>query len=153
MKELDTVIGEHPFFEGLSAADLDLIAGCGQIAVFRPGQFLLRAGTPADHFFLIRRGKLSLEMTAPGKDPFVFETLSDGDVVGWSWLFEPNVAQFDARSIDDTRVVQFDGKCLRGKCDADPRLGFDLMKRFARKLIQRFADTRLQLLDVYGKRD
>jgi hypothetical protein len=30
-------------------------------------------------------------------------------------------------------------------------LGYDLMKRFAQVLVRRFADTRLQLIDVYGK--
>lgn len=47
--------------------------------------------------------------------------------------------------------MAFDGECLRGKCDGDPRLGYDLMKRFAAIMARRFAHTRLQLLDVYAK--
>jgi CRP/FNR family transcriptional regulator, cyclic AMP receptor protein len=46
-----------------------------------------------------------------------------------------------------------DGDCLRPKCEADPRLGFDLMQRFARLAMQRLQSTRLQILDVYGHAD
>ena len=151
MKELDQIIAEHRFFAGLSDEYCTLVAGCGEMAVYDPGQFLLRTGTDAVYFFLIRHGRVALELTAPGKDPFLFETRSDGEVVGWSWLFEPHVTQFDARCVDRTRVVRFDGRCLRGKFEADPRLGFELMKRFARMLVNAFTDTRLQLIDVYGK--
>jgi len=46
--------------------------------------------------------------------------------------------------------VAFDGVCLRGKCDEDHELGYQLMRRFAASLIERLQTTRLQLLDVYG---
>jgi CRP-like cAMP-binding protein len=152
MKELKQIIAEHTFFEGLGQEYCDLIAGCGQMAVYDPGQFLYRSGSEAVHFFLIRHGRIALELTAPGKDPFRFETLSDGEVVGWSWLFEPHVSPFDARCLERTRLFRFDGTCLRGKCEHDPRLGYELMRRFAQVLVDVFTDTRLQLLDVYGKR-
>jgi hypothetical protein len=43
-----------------------------------------------------------------------------------------------------------DGACLRAKCDADTRLGYDLMQRFANLATRRLQATRLQILDVYG---
>lgn len=152
MKELKEVIAEHPFFADLADDDIGLIAGCGKMASFKPGEFLFKTGGEAEHFFLVRHGKLALELHAPGSPEFRFETVGKGEVVGWSWLFEPHKWQFDARAIDSVSVIQFDGKCLREKCEDDPRLGYDIMKRFSRVLVQRFADTRLQLIDVYGKR-
>ena len=49
------------------------------------------------------------------------------------------------------RATAFDGACLRGKCLDDPRLGFELMSRFAQVLIERLQWTRLRLLDLYGR--
>jgi hypothetical protein len=51
-----------------------------------------------------------------------------------------------------TRALAFDGECLRAKCDEDRDLGYTLMQRFARIMMQRLHATRLQLLDVYGIR-
>jgi CRP-like cAMP-binding protein len=73
--------------------------------------------------------------------------------VGWSWLIPPYEWQFDARVLEDVSAIRFDGACLRGKCDADPALGYALMKSFAGVLVKRFMETRLQLIDVYGRRD
>jgi CRP/FNR family transcriptional regulator, cyclic AMP receptor protein len=55
--------------------------------------------------------------------------------------------------LEDGSAIQFDGACLRGKCDADPVLGYALMKAFAGLLVRRYMETRLQLIDVYGRRD
>lgn len=151
MKGLDQIIIEHPFFAGLPADYAQLVAGCGRMAVYKKGEFLFKVGGEAQDFFLIRHGRVALELHIPGRTAFRFGTLSEGEIVGWSWLFEPHRWQFDARAIEDTRVVSFDGACLRGKCDDDPRLGYDIMKRFAQILVRRFSDTRLQLIDVYGK--
>ena len=151
MRGLEDLIAEHPFFAGMVPEYQALVAGCGENAAYQAGEYLVRSGTPAEHFFMVRKGRVSLEITIPGKDPFVFETVSEGEVIGWSWLFEPYRAQFDARAVEATRVVRFDGTCLRGKCEANAKLGYDLMKRFARMMTRRFADTRLQLIDVYGQ--
>lgn len=150
MRGLHEVVVEHPFFAGLEPRHAGIVAGCAELASYEPGSALGLAGKPADSFFLVRHGKVALELAAPGREPFVLDTVSEGEVVGWSWLFEPHVWQFDARAVDRVGVVRFDGACLRGKAEADPVLGYELMRRFARVLVQRFADTRLQLLDVYG---
>ena len=71
--------------------------------------------------------------------------------MGWSWLFAPYRWQLDARATRaDCELVAFDGACLRGKCEADHELGYQLMRRFAANLVDRLQATRLQLLDVYG---
>ena len=150
MQGLEELIAASPVFAGLSPAHLQLIAGCGANEHFSAGAQLFREGAPADRFFLIREGAVALEVDAPGRGALVIETLQRGEVVGWSWLFEPYLWQFDGRAVAPTRVVAFDGACLRGKCEADHELGFQLMRRFAASLIERLQATRLQLLDVYG---
>ncbi len=78
------------------------------------------------------------------------QTVAEGDVLGWSWLFPPYRWVFDAQALELTRALVFDGTCLRGKCEDDHNLGYELMKRFAHVVVQRLQATRLQLLDVYG---
>ncbi len=49
-----------------------------------------------------------------------------------------------------TRAVALDGKCLRGKCDQDTKLGYELMKRFSAVIHARMQAARLQIMDIYG---
>ncbi|MEK7742769.1 MAG: Crp/Fnr family transcriptional regulator, partial [Elusimicrobiota bacterium] len=66
-KTLDSILAEHPFPKGLSRAHLKFLAGCARNVRFEEGSFLLREGQGADHFFLIRRGRVSIEIYAPGR--------------------------------------------------------------------------------------
>lgn len=150
MRKLDELIAASPVFAGLPADDLALIAGCGRNDGFEAGQLLARDGDPADTFFLIRQGRVALELHTPAQGGLIIETLDPGDIVGWSWLFPPYRWHYDARAIEPVRAIVFDGACLRGKCEEEKTLGYDLMLRFAQVMNDRLQHTRFRLLDVYG---
>jgi CRP-like cAMP-binding protein len=150
MDTIDSLLRASPVFQGLEAVRLELVAGCASNVHFDQGAVIFREGDQADTFYLVRHGSVALEMFVPARGSAVIETIEAGDVVGWSWLFPPYRWHFDARALTPVRATSFDGACLRGKCDDDPALGYDLMSRFAQVLIERLQWTRLRLLDVYG---
>jgi CRP-like cAMP-binding protein len=152
MEGLERILSEHAFFEGISAENRQLVSGCARYHSFNAGQYLFREGELANEFFLIRHGKVALEIVAPGQAPIIFATLGEGEIVGASWLVPPYCWTFDARAVEFTRAIGIDAACLRGKCEADHHLGYEMMKRFLPILVQRLHATRLQILDVYGKR-
>ena len=71
-------------------------------------------------------------------------------MLGWSWLVPPYRARFDARAVGTVHAVAFDGACLRGKCETDSELGYELHRRFVVVITERLQATRMRLLDVYG---
>ncbi|MGO9512860.1 MAG: cyclic nucleotide-binding domain-containing protein [Steroidobacteraceae bacterium] len=152
MEDLEHILTEQPFFAGFSAEHSRLVAGCARNHRFDAGEYLFHEGEAADEFFLIRHGQVALEMVAPGQAPIVFATLGEGEIVGASWLVPPYRWVFDARAMQLTRAIGIDAACLRGKCETDHHLGYEMMKRFTPILVQRLHATRLQILDVYGRR-
>ncbi len=148
---IEEMIAAMPTFAGLAPAQLARVAGCGRTCGFDAGATIARERDPADTFYAIRSGRVALEIEAPGRGPLMIGTLGEGTVLGWSWLFPPYKWSFDARALADTRAIEFDGACLRGKCEADKELGYELMRRFAAIILDRLQSTRVQLLDVYGK--
>ena len=151
METLERILAAHLFFQGLEARYLELLVGCAANVRFDAGAFLFRAGEEANAFFLLRDGRVALEIAAPGRAPLVVQTLGAGEILGWSWVIPPYHWMFDAVAVEQTRALSLDGKCLRGKCEADHDLGYELLKRFARIMGERLEATRLQLLDLYGK--
>jgi CRP-like cAMP-binding protein len=152
MEGLERFLKEHPFFAGCPEDQIALVTGCARNHRFDPGQYLFREGEAADEFFLIRHGKVALEIAAPGQPPIVMATLGEGEIVGASWLLPPYRWNFDARALELVRALGIDAACLRRKCEADHHLGYEMMKRFAPILVKRLQATRLQILNVYGKR-
>jgi CRP/FNR family transcriptional regulator, cyclic AMP receptor protein len=152
MRTLDALIVESPVFAGLDHDRLELVAGCGLNTTFAAGDRLFREGDPADTFFLVRHGLVALDAYLPDRGQVTLDTLGPGDIAGWSWLVAPHRWHFTGRAVELVRAIQFDGECLRRKCEDDPRLGYDLLSRFAQVLVERLQATRVQMMDVYGDR-
>ena len=150
METLDELIAHAPVFAGLRADDLTLIAGCAKNVGFDEGELLFREGEPADTFYVVRRGRVSLELHTPERGGLVIDTIEPGEVVGWSWRFEPETRPCDARAPGPRRAIDGDGACRRGHGEDDKELGYELMKRFAQVMIDRLQHARVRLLDVYG---
>jgi CRP-like cAMP-binding protein len=152
MQTLASLLAEHPFFRDLPEEHLPTVAGCGHNVHFRPGEFIFRAGDQANELFLVRHGRVAIEIAAPGRPPIAIQTVGPGEILGWSWLIPPYQRGFDAHVIEETRAVAFDAVCIRRKCDDDPRLGYEMLKRLAQVMEERLDAARLQLLDLYGTR-
>jgi CRP/FNR family transcriptional regulator, cyclic AMP receptor protein len=152
VEDLSRLIAQHPVFAGLGEADLAFVAGCATNVRVDAGTYLFREGDDAGTFYLLRQGIASVEVHEPGRaHPRRVQTLGDGDAVGWSWIIPPYRHRFDVRAVDDLRALAFDGECLRGKCEEDPRLGYSLMQRFAGIAVERLQATLAQLIDLYGQ--
>lgn len=152
MRGLESILREIPFFADLDDEHARLVAGCARNCRFEAGQYLFHEGDAANEFFLIRKGKVALDVVAPGQEPIVFSTLGQDEVVGASWLVPPYRWMFDARALHPTHALGIDAACLRRKCDEDHDFGYMMMKRFLPVFVKRLHATRLQMFDVYRKR-
>jgi CRP/FNR family cyclic AMP-dependent transcriptional regulator len=151
MELISDVLDQVPALRPLEPEHRATIAGCGSNRVCKPGEYMMREGDPADTFYVIRRGSVAIETFVPSEGQVTIETLHDGDLLGWSWLVPPYSTTFDARALTETHAIAFDGACLRHKLDADPALGYMLLRLFAAVIVERLQGTRIRLLDVYGK--
>jgi CRP/FNR family cyclic AMP-dependent transcriptional regulator len=150
METLERILGAHPFFAGLDPAFLELACGCAKNVRFEAGQYIAHEGEEADQFYLLREGRVALQVSAPGRGASTFLTLGPGEVFGVNWLVPPYRWTFDARALELSRAVAMNARCLRDKCEADHDLGYAVMKRMMPILIDRLHTTRLQFLDLYG---
>lgn len=150
IKTLESILKEHPFFKDLKPQDLAFIVGCASNVLFKEGDIILREGAPADKFYLIRQGRIAIDIQATENQSITIQTIQEGDILGWSWLIPPHKNKFNARAVSDIRAIALDGKCLREKCEKNHDLGYELIKRLARVFTQRLELTRIQLLDLYN---
>jgi CRP/FNR family cyclic AMP-dependent transcriptional regulator len=148
--EIKDYLPEHPFFKGLDPDLIEFLAGCARNVHFKEGEILFREGDKADTFYVIRKGRVAIQVHNPAGGGMIFDTADAGDVVGWTWLVPPYKWIFDASASEDTSAVAFDGACLRGKCEADPAVGYALMNRVMLVMYDRLQAARMRLLDLYG---
>ena len=128
METLERIIAEHPFLADLDPAFTSLMVGCAKNVRFNRGEYIFREGDPADQFYLIREGKVAVEIFAPQRQPIIVATLDEGEILGWSWLLPPYQWKLNARAIESVRAIALDGKCLRNKCEQNHDLGYEVLK-------------------------
>jgi CRP-like cAMP-binding protein len=148
--EIKDYLPEHPFFKGLDPDLIEFLAGCARNVHFKEGEILFREGDKADTFYVIRKGRVAIQVHSPAGGGMIFDTADAGDVVGWTWLVPPYKWVFDASASEEVSAVAFDGECLRGKCEGDPAVGYALMNRVMLVMYDRLQAARMRLLDLYG---
>jgi len=150
-ESLERILAAHPFFKGMEPIYHQLFVDCASNVRFEAGEVIFREGEVANQFYLIRHGRVAVEVSTPERGPVIVQSLGEGEVLGWSWMMPPYRWRFDARAVELTRAIALDGRCLRERSEEDHDLGFQLMKRAAHVMEERFQATRLQLLDIYGR--
>lgn len=150
IRDIRELLKEQAFFQGLGEETIAFISGCGSNVHFEADRFIFHEGEPADFFYVIRSGRVALEVHGADRGSLVLDIVGEGDIVGASWLFPPYRWEFDARAVEEVSAVRLDATCLRAKCEEDPRLGYEMMKRVAEIMRRRMQSARMRLLDLYG---
>ena len=97
----------------LSEAELRLLANCGQIRDYAPGQFILEPGGQDERLFILRQGRLALHLKmwsesglCDGGD--VLELVTPGELFGWAAWVRPDRIAVAAQALEATSLVAFD---------------------------------------------
>jgi CRP-like cAMP-binding protein len=143
-------VARLPFFAELTPAHLGRLCAAGQPVSYPAGARIFAEGGAADRFWLIEAGSAALDLRVPGRGDQVIETLTEGSVLGWSWLHAPYRWQFGAVARDRLDTIEFDGGSVRERCDADPAFGYAMLRLFTPVITERLHATRLRLLDLYA---
>lgn len=141
------VLEAHPFLKGVAKKYLNNLAANADLLFYEKGDVIFREGTPAEKFYLITNGTVVLECIDSPKQEFEITRLMKGDVLGWSWMIEPYIWRFAARTLEPTEVIELSGHYLRDQCNKDSALGYELMRRINVIVVDRLQKTRKQLLD------
>ena len=143
---IEDVIRAHPFLRGLAPEHVRILASCATRMHYGKDELIFREGDPANRFYLIEQGRVSLESRegAPAALAKSVGVIEPGDVLGWSWLFSPYLWHFDARTLEPTDAIFFYGTRLREHCEQDHHFGFEMMKRMAQVMMSRLQAARRQ---------
>ncbi len=147
MKEVN--LTSYPFFNGMKREHIALLSHHAIKETFRANNYIFREKKEASEFFLILKGKISIEVISPEGKQFSIQVLKQGDTLGWSWLIPPHEWRFSARAMEGIEVLTMDGKYLREKCKKDHDLGYELFRRLAGVFVQRLEATLRQLVEMY----
>ena len=146
--DLLAFLKQHPLFQCVEPDCAAWLTTCTKSMTYAAGDFLLQTGKPADHLFVIVKGRVSIEAPPAGdKGAIIIQTLADGDTVGWSWMLPPYTWNLDARALERVEAIALDANKLRARLDSDPVLAAKMYRRFSEVMLQRIHSMRKLLYD------
>lgn len=143
------VLKQHPFVEAFRPEHIERLRAMAREVSFVPDQLIFREGDDTHDFYLIASGRIALEMQEPDHVLRV-QTLGAGDELGWSSMLMGRGKYFQARALEATDALVFDGVALLEACRADTDFGFAFMYRMLGVVSERLQATRLQLHDMHS---
>jgi len=146
---IQQIIADSKFFSTLAADDGDFLAANAAQRQLAAGKVLFHHGDPAEHFYLLCEGHLSLEIPAIEGPSLTLQDIGPGQVAGWSWLIPPNRWNFQARARTDVDYLEFDGVKIFEHCEADPKFGYELVKRFSTLMSERLQFARQKMMEEW----
>lgn len=150
MVQVVEALRTHPFVRELDERHVEKLEICAQEHQFGPGEYLERQGGQAAEFHFILSGDVSLEISIPHQGALQVDSLTGGDVLGWSCMTVPYQLRFDARALTAVDAITVDAECLRRTCEHDHELGYQLLKQFTLVIGKRLDATRVKLLEMYS---
>lgn len=138
--------------QSLSNTEVSLFESAATEVRVAAGDVLFEEDGAADVFYIVVEGKIGLELTSPGKEPIVIQTLGPGDLVGVSWLFPPHRWNWRALAIVDSELAAFDATTIRSEMEQNRDLAWEVLRVVSGEVVDRLHRTRVQLLDLYRGR-
>lgn len=143
-------LSAHEFFSEFSDDILMFLSECTSTLEIKKGDILFRQGEKANKFYVIRNGRISIQMPAIMGPTLEIQTLGKDQVLGWSWLISPYQWSFQTKAEEDSEVLQFDGTAILARCEQEPKFGYELLKKFAGLMSVRLDAARQKMMDEWN---
>ena len=143
-------LSNHEFFGGLSDETLKFLSDCSNTSEIEKGQVLFKQGEAADKFYVVRKGQISIQIQAIMGPSLEIQSLGQDQVLGWSWLISPYRWSFQAKAMEDSELLVFDGAAILNRCEQDPKFGYELLKKFAELMSVRLDVARKKMMDEWN---
>jgi CRP/FNR family cyclic AMP-dependent transcriptional regulator len=141
------LIRRYPYFSGLSIERINLLAKMAEEIEREADFYFHHEGDDIKKVYIIIDGEVSLLTALPQQDKeVVINTLSTGDVFGWTSLLPPYTAGAGAKSNEKCRLIEFDSDQLREMFQQDYQFGYLMMIKVAQMVRERLDSIVIETL-------
>lgn len=147
---IQQLIYDQQFLAGMKPEFTKFLAEHAHRRQLDRDEILFRYDAEAEHFHLVVSGTVAIEVAAIEGPPLELQELGPGSILGWSWLIPPYRWSFQARAKEPGEIIEFDGRAVRDRCEADAEFGYEILKRFSALMSERLSSAREQMMEEWS---
>ena len=132
-------------FADLEEKHMDLLQPLFEPFSCRAGTVVLHQGTPAEHIYVIVKGKVEVSYKPYDGTSITISLLEKDGLFGWSAVVGSSKYTSSATAIEDLEAFRIRGSELRKLCNENPEAGREILERLASAVSQRWYDAHEQV--------
>lgn len=141
------LIRRFPFFSNFTLEQIVILAKMAEEIAVPKEQYFHHEGEDLNFLYIIIEGEVAVVSLLPQKDrEYTLNSLGTGEIFGWSAFVPPYAATAGAKAVTPARVIAFDAKELRKKCDEDCEFGYLMMTKIAQVIRDRLNSLRIETM-------
>jgi signal transduction histidine kinase/CheY-like chemotaxis protein len=149
--KIKEIIKKSDLFWNLTDDQIDKLAPMATEKTFTAGQRIFTENEPLPDFYIVGKGKVSLEMEirigSRTRRQAVIDVVGNNGFLGWS-TFLNLPASMSGTAVETSQLLSFDGEQVRKLCQEDTEIGYKVVNELVRLVSNRLANTRRTLAHV-----
>ena len=141
-------LDKHEVFQFLRPEQVRAISDAATVVQFRAGETIYEKGTPADYFFVVLEGQISLRLPGQTGVSIQIVELTEGAVFGSCVCFQLVTYSLNAQCTRDSKLLKIESATLKELMDRDLLLGYTLQTQISRIYFRRYIDTMKKLQSI-----
>lgn len=142
-------LAKYELFAVFSEMQLEKISKITEKKSFKAMAHIYEHGSRAKYLFVVTKGLVSLREIQPGDQVGIaFEMREAGELFGTACFMKPQEYTLTAVCLEDSELIAVDADKLADLCEADPEMGFKLMKKVAQIYFERYKVAKRQLREM-----
>ncbi len=145
--DLERLEGQE-VFQFLRPDQIRAISDVAEVVEFRAGETIYEKNTPADHFYIVLDGQVSLRLPGPSGVSVQIDELTKGAMFGSCICFQLMDYSLNAQCTSDSRLLKIESATLKELMDRDLIMGYTIQTQISRIYFNRYVDTMKKLQSI-----
>jgi len=141
-------LNKNEVFQFLRPEQVRAVSDVAQVVEFDAGETIYERGTPADHFYVVLDGQVSLRLPGTSGVSIQIEELTEGAVFGSCICFQLVEYSLNAQCTRDSKLLKIESATLKELMDQDLMMGYTLQTQISRIYFNRYIQTMKKLQSI-----
>jgi CRP-like cAMP-binding protein len=131
----------------LQPKEVEKISYATEELLLDPDSTVYHAGEPAEYFYIVREGRVSLRSVSPGVNLHVDDVLP-GEIFGTCLCLGRDTYALEARCVEKTKLMRIRADVLKRTLNDDPVLGYAVQAYVSSVYFARYLESVSKLQTV-----
>lgn len=143
------IIADISYFKDFNIDEINIITKHSSLISFNAGDFLVKTNQPAENFYFILKGTVSLQVLSNENGIIELSSVSENEFLCWSWLSSPYKYTLNAVAFEKTATLMIDAVGIKREMEDNHEFGNKIYQIFSKTIIEQFQGLQKSFVELY----